>query len=50
MATSNVGMWRSLAEYLLAGLFWVAAHGDHEMASVVEWVLSQDRPRRDAPS
>ncbi|HYZ97921.1 MAG TPA: type IV secretory system conjugative DNA transfer family protein [Acidimicrobiales bacterium] len=48
--TSNLGMWKSLAEYLLAGLFWVAANADRDMAAVVEWVLTQDRPRPDGPS
>jgi type IV secretion system protein VirD4 len=48
--TQNLGMWKSLAEYLLAGLFWVAANAELDMAAVVEWVLVEDRPRPDAPS
>lgn len=48
--TDNLGMWKNLAEYLMAGLFWVAAVTGRDMATVVEWVLSQDRPRPDAPS
>jgi type IV secretory pathway TraG/TraD family ATPase VirD4 len=48
--TQNLGMWKSLAEYLLAGLFWVAANADRDIASVVEWVLVQDRPIPDGPS
>ena len=48
--TENLGMWKNLAEYLMAGLFWVAAHSERDMASVVEWVLVQDRPRPDGPS
>jgi type IV secretion system protein VirD4 len=48
--TQNLGMWKSLAEYLLAGLFWVAANAERDMAAVVEWVLVEDRPRPDAPS
>lgn len=43
--TDNLGMWKNLAEYLLAGLFWVAANGSHQMSDVLEWVLTQDRPR-----
>jgi hypothetical protein len=34
--TQNLGMWKSLAEYLLAGLFCVAANADRDMGSVVE--------------
>ncbi len=48
--TENLGMWKALAEYLMAGLFWVAANSDRSMATVVEWTLTQDRPRPDAPS
>lgn len=48
--TSNFGMWRSLAEYLVAGLFWVAANTGRDMGSVVQWVLTQDRPRPDGAS
>jgi type IV secretion system protein VirD4 len=48
--TQNLGMWKSLAEYLLAGLFWVAANADRDMGSVVEWVLVEDRPRPNGPS
>lgn len=48
--TENLGMWKNLAEYLMAGLFWVAANSDRDMATAVEWVLTQDRPRPDAPS
>jgi type IV secretion system protein VirD4 len=48
--TQNLGMWKSLAEYLLAGLFWVAANAERDMAAVVEWVLVQDRPLPDGPS
>jgi type IV secretion system protein VirD4 len=48
--TQNLGMWKSLAEYLLSGLFWVAANAERDMASVVEWVLVEDRPRPDVPS
>ena len=48
--TENLGMWKNLAEYLMAGLFWVAANSDRDMATAVEWVLTQDRPRIDAPS
>jgi type IV secretion system protein VirD4 len=48
--TQNLGMWKSLAEYLLAGLFWVAANSEQDMAAVVEWVLVEDRPRPDGPS
>lgn len=48
--TENLGMWKALAEYLMAGLFWVAANSGRDMATVVEWTLTQDRPRPDAPS
>jgi type IV secretion system protein VirD4 len=48
--TENLGMWKNLAEYLMAGLFWTAAHSGRDMAAVVEWTLTQDRPRPDAPS
>jgi type IV secretion system protein VirD4 len=48
--TDNLGMWKNLAEYLLAGLFWVAAVSGRDMATVVEWVLTQDRPRPDSAS
>jgi type IV secretion system protein VirD4 len=48
--TQNLGMWKNLAEYLMAGLFWVAAKSGRDMAAVVEWVLAQDRPRPDGPS
>lgn len=48
--TQNLGMWKNLAEYLMAGLFWVAAASGRDMAAVVEWVLVQDRPRPDGPS
>jgi len=47
--TDNLGMWKNLAEYLLAGLFWVAANAERDMADVVEWVLTQDRPRPNDP-
>lgn len=48
--TQNLGMWKSLAEYLLAGLFWVAANSGRDMDAVVEWVLVEDQPRSDGPS
>jgi type IV secretion system protein VirD4 len=48
--TENLGMWKALAEYLMAGLFWVAANSGRDMATVVEWTLTQDRLRPDAPS
>ena len=48
--TENLGMWKNLAEYLMAGLFWTAANSGRDMATVVEWTLTQDRPRPDAPS
>lgn len=48
--TENLGMWKALAEYLMAGLFWVAANSGRDMATVVDWTLTQDRPRPDAPS
>jgi type IV secretion system protein VirD4 len=48
--TENLGMWKNLAEYLMAGLFWVAAMSGRDMSAVLEWVLTQDRPRPDAAS
>jgi type IV secretion system protein VirD4 len=48
--TQNLGMWKSLAEYLLAGLFWVAANAGRDIGAVVEWVLVEDRPGTEAPS
>jgi type IV secretion system protein VirD4 len=48
--TDNLGMWKNLAEYLMAGLFWVAANAAHDMGDVLEWVLTQDRPRPNARS
>lgn len=48
--TNNLGMWKNLAEYLMAGLFWTAAVSGRDMAAVVEWVLTQDRPRPEVPS
>ena len=48
--TDNLGMWKNLAEYLMAGLFWVAANSGHVMSDVLEWVLTQDRPRPDSRS
>jgi type IV secretion system protein VirD4 len=48
--TENLGMWKNLAEYLLSGLFWLAQHSGRDMSTVVEWTLTQDRPRPDAPS
>ena len=48
--TDNLGMWKNLAEYLMAGLFWVAANAGHDMGDVLEWVLTQDRPRPDGHS
>lgn len=47
--TDNLGMWKNLAEYLLAGLFWVAANAERDMADVVQWTLTQDRPGPDDP-
>jgi type IV secretion system protein VirD4 len=48
--TDNLGMWKNLAEYLLAGLFWVAAVSGRDMATVVDWVLTQDRPQPEKAS
>lgn len=48
--TENIGMWKNLAEYLLAGLAFVAHHSEgRDMANVVEWVLTQDRPQQNFP-
>lgn len=48
--TDNLGMWKNLAEYLMAGLFWTAANSGRDMATVMGWVLTQDRPQPDVPS
>lgn len=46
--TENLGMWKNLAEYLVAALAFAAHHSaGRDMTSVVEWVLTEDRPSAD---
>jgi type IV secretion system protein VirD4 len=40
----GMDFWLAQAEIMLSGLLWVAHHAKRDMATVAEWVLSQDRP------
>lgn len=45
----GLDFWLVQAEILLSALLWVAHHSGHDMATVAEWVMTQDRPGEHGP-
>lgn len=40
----GLDFWLAHAEILLSGLAYLAHHGGHQMSTLCDWVLTQDRP------
>lgn len=45
----NLDFWLAKSETLLAGLLYVAHHAGRDMATVRDWVMTQDRPGDHGP-
>ena len=45
----GLDFWLAQAEILLSGLLYVAHHSGRDMATVCEWVMTQDRPGDHGP-